>query len=672
MASPQVETWALGPNSGLAQRGFALEGQSSVLEADNLSFLTDAFVSMRNAFTDEDLTDAGFTGEIQWAGRHTTNDGVEELWAAANNAGAVAVARKVAGTWTPVTLIDTPEAGNLTEMHSISFNGKLFLAYKSAINRLHLWDGTQVRRVGLTASGVGSAANTGAGAYAATARQYRFSQRIKDGSDIMAESELSAAISFTPSGSGTAARVTGPTAVDSATHWVLYGLISSAGDVYDLYEELGESSIGATFDDSVAPASYDGDAPPILNSNIPPPSAKNLTTDSTRLIMTGAWETSAMPGQTEPAQNRVWFSRPLAATDVGDDESIPNGLWLNVGDAGPTTGVATIYTDVYVFKLGSVHKLVPTQDPDGPFSRVLVSENFGAVGQRCITSGETEDGFSAIFFADDHAVYRLAYGAVIPYSEPVGRDMRAQPITADGSLLVYDPYRRMLLIQISNAATGIIGNYSAFITDAVKKRWSGFSLGGMTSGWQLGSSMLGTSAILAGGSATIRAAVVGQAADGTLRLYVGGQDDAGASVLRSWGKRNVIDGQTAFTTKIRARRTFGPGKKVSQVWNPTLYYRNPQGDTAAGTLSCTVTLIRDYNVESMPQTFTMEATQDDNGITVKEKVMEGLECGETSVLDLVITMTYTPAVAGVAFDSVTTPTIDAVMVPIKIGDRTGQ
>lgn len=667
MASPAVETWKLGPQTGLNQRGFALEGQPSVLEADNLSFLSDAFMSIRNAFTDEDLTSAGFTGEIQWLGRHVTNDGDEELWAAANNSGTVACARKVSGTWSAVTLTDTPAAGSLTLMHSVTFNGKLFLAYNNAENRLHVWDGTSVRRVGLTASGVGSVADTGAGAYAATARYYRFSQRIKDGTDIVCESELSAAVSFTPSGGGTAARITKPTTVDSATHWVVYGLIASSGDTYDLYEELAETAVGTTtYDDSTAPASYAGDAPPELSSNIPPPSAKYLATDGTRLIMAGAWETSASAGQTTPAANRVWFSRPLAATDVGDDEVVPNTLWLNIGDSGPVTGLGTIYTDVYAFKFGSTHKLVPTQDPDAPFSRTLISENFGAVGQRVITNGETEDGFSAIFFADDHAVYRLAYGAVIPFSEPVGRDTRAQPITADGSVLAYDPYRRVLLIQIANATTGVVGSYSAFLTDVVKQRWSGFSLGGQTSGWTLGASMLGTSAILAGGNATIRAAVVALGTDNTLRLYVGGQDDGAASLLRSWGKRNALDGSIAFTAKIRARRSFGPGTRAT-VWNPTVYYRNPQGDTS-GTMTCTVSYVRNYSDETISQSFTMSTTPDDNGISIKEKVLESLEMGDVAVLDVVATTSY----SGTAYDSVTTPTIDAIVVPYKVQETTGR
>jgi hypothetical protein len=664
-----LETWNLGPNAGLNQRGFALEGEASVLEADNLSYLSEAFISMRNAFSDEDLTGAGFTGEVQWIGRHVTNDGVEELWAAAYNAGTVACARRVAGVWSAVTLIDTPDPDSLTEMHSVTFNGKLFLAYNSAVNRLHVWDGTAVRRVGLIVSGVGSVANTGAGAYAATARRYRFSQRIKDGTDIVAESELSAAVSFTPSGAGTAARITKPTTVDSATHWVVYGLISSAGDTYDLYEELAETANATTtYDDSTAPASYSGDAPPVLASNIPPPSAKCLATDSSRLILGGAWETSATAGQTTPANNRVWFTRALASTDVGDDESVPNGLWLNIGDAGPVTALGTIYTDVYAFKAGSVHKLIPTQDPDGPFSRVLISENFGAVGQRVIANGETEDGFSAIYFADDHAVYRLAYGAVLPFSEPVGRDMRAQSITADGSVLAYDPYRRVLVIQISNDATGVLGSYSAFTSDTVKKRWAGFSLGGATSGWTLGTSMLATDTILAGLNATLRGAVVATAADGSsLQLYVCGKDDNGLSLIRSWGPRNVLDGDIPFTSKVRARRSFGPGKYAT-VYPPILYYRNPQGDVS-GTLSCTVSYVKNYDEETITQTFTLDTTQDDNGITVKRQKLESLQMGNADVLDLTVSLTYTPTVAGTAYDSVATPTIDAIAVPYKTQER---
>lgn len=659
-----LQTWTLGPQQGLNQRGYALASENTLLEAENLNFLSDACVSMRNAFTEEDLTGSGLTGEILWLGRHVTNAGVEELWAAASNSGTVACARKVSGVWSSVTLTDTPAVGSLSRMHSVTFNGKLFLAYDSAVNRLHVWDGTSVRRVGLTASGVGSAANTGAGAYAATARYYRFAQRIKSGATVVCQSELSSAISFTPSGAGSAVRVTGPAAVDSATHWVLYGLIGSSGDTYSLYEELAETAIGATYDDSTAPASYNGSAPPVSGTNIPPPSATCLATDGNRLIMAGAWETTAGAGETDPANNRVWFSRALNETDLGDDEVVPNGLYINIGDAGPVTALGTVYTEVYAFKSGSTHKLVPTQDPDAPYSRVLVSENFGAIGQRCLTNGETEAGYGALYFADDHALYRLAYGAVVPFSENVGRDMRAQPMTADGSLVAYDPYRRVIVTQISNASPGVVGSYSAFATDAVKQRWTGLSLGGLTSGWTLGSSTLASTTILAGGNATIRASVIALGSDSTLRLFVAGKTSAGAASLRSWGKRNVLDGTTAFTTKIRARKIFGPGKTAT-AYAPLLYYRNPQGSTS-GTLTCTVSYVKNYNDETLSQSFTLDTTADDNGITLKTKKLESLEqFGDIDALDCTVELVY----SGTAFDSVPTPTIDAIVIPYKETQR---
>lgn len=669
MASPAIQNWTLGPHGGLSQRGFSLESQTSVLEADNLNFLTDSFLSMRNAFGDVDLTGSGLAGEVQWMARHVTTDGTEELWAAANNSGSVACARRSGGVWSSVSLIDTPVAASLSQMQAVTFNGKLFLAYKSAVNRLHVWDGSAVRRVGLIKPEPPTVADTGSGSYATTERHYRVAFRIKVGDDIVCQSELSEAETFTPSGSGSAARITKPATVDSATHWVVFGLLGSSEDTYDLYEELAELAVGTTtYDDAEDPASYDGDAPPILGSNIPPPSVKFLTTEGTRVIMAGAWENSASAGQTDPANDRVWFTRAAGATDVGDDEAIPNGLWLDIGDAGFITALGTIYTDVYVFKFGSVHKLVPTQDPDGPYAPVLVSETFGCIGQRCLTNGETDDGFGAIFFADDHAVYRLAYGAVVPYSEPVGRDMRAFPLTADGSILAYDPYRRVLLINVQNAATNVVGSYSAFITDAVKKRWSGFSLGGQTSGWQLGVGMLGTTTTLVGGDASIRAAVVARGTDGTLRLHVGGQDDSGGAVVRTWSKRNALDGDVPFAAKVRARRIFQG--KVAQVFSPLVYYRNPQNSTD-GTLTCSVVLTRTYTTgddsaeESLSQSFTMETTADDNGIAIKRKSLNELRMGEAEILDCTVEMSY----SGTAFDSATSPTIEAIVIPYKTQER---
>jgi hypothetical protein len=54
---------------------------------------------------------------------------------------------------------------------------------------------------------------------------------------------------------------------------------------------------------------------------------------------------------------------------------------------------------------------------------------------------------------------------------------------------------------------------------------------------------------------------------------------------------------------------------------------------------------------------------------VKELKLESLACADVSVLDAVISMVWTPTVPGTAYDSVVTPTVDALVVPFKLQER---
>ena len=156
---PQA-TWVLGNEShaGLSERGNALIDPTPVASA-NGACVGNNVLEMRQGMLDEDLSGTGFTGTVVWIGRFVTNEGVEETWAAANNGGVAALARKVASAWSPVAFSDVPNASNLIFMQGVGMNGKFFLAYDSDVNRLHVWDGTQVRRVGLVA-GIGASGTT--------------------------------------------------------------------------------------------------------------------------------------------------------------------------------------------------------------------------------------------------------------------------------------------------------------------------------------------------------------------------------------------------------------------------------------------------------------------------------------------------------------------------------
>lgn len=671
--NPQEQGWLWARNTGLQERGhpvFTEDGQ--VLEADNISWLAEGAMQMRLGSAAESLSGSGLTGELQWLQSFLPADGgPEELWAAANNSGTVALARRVSGAWSTVSISDTWNATNLKFTNSAVLNGKLFVAYDSNVNRLHVWDGTSFRRVGMRQPSAPSVADTGSGSYTATARRYRVSTRIKSGVDVIAESELSTATSFTPSGSGTAAQVSRPTTYEStATHWVVWGLIGSSGDVYDLYEELGEIAIATTtYDDSTAPASYDGDFPPEFGLNIPPPSCKYIVSDGARVLMAGRWETAADSDQTTPKVNRVWFTRVLGASDRGDDESIPvtESLrnYIDVGDASPITGLAVLLGRVYVFKARGVYELIATGDATTPYSQQLLSETCGAVDQRVICAGTDTNGNPAIYFADEHGLFIISYGGLTPLDTAIARDLRATAVEADESLMAYDPYQKHILFIVSNAPSERLGSYTAFIGDVLKERWAGFSLGGAQGGWTLNADGLDTDAILAGAGSTIAAATVGTITEtSTRRLMFGGQDANNAGTLTNTGSQCCLDGETAFTSRVRVRKMLRPGHKF-RANNPTIWYVNPQGDTD-GELTCTLTYLRpsgpNGEADTVSASAVLEATSDESGIELKQYTFEGVQWSDMTVLDVRVQLSY----SGDTFQSAQPPAIHAVHIPMTM------
>lgn len=112
---------------------------------------------------------------------------------------------------------------------------------------------------------VGTVANTGAGAYAATIRYYKIQFLTVVSGLVTQASELGPVFSFTPSGSGTAARVTRPavpTDADGtpATHWTVWASDTSVdADFVNISTNIAVAT--TTYDDSVVPGSYSGGSP---------------------------------------------------------------------------------------------------------------------------------------------------------------------------------------------------------------------------------------------------------------------------------------------------------------------------------------------------------------------------------------------------------------------------
>jgi len=597
-----------------------------------------------------DLT-GGPSNPIYAVAVHRPSASAAELWtfSAGGGGGSDGHRYRVGTGWAAVTLIDTPASAALLHNFGVTFNDKFFLPYDSSVNRLHLWDGTNVRRVGVAKPAAVTVADTGAGAYAATARYYRTSQRIKSGTTIVCESELSDAVSFTPSGAGAAARITKSATVDGATHWVVWGLIGTSGDTYDLYEELAEIAVATTtYDDSTNPSSYDGDHPAQLGLHIPPPSWRYMVTDGNRILGAGAWETSASAGQTVPKNSRVWFTRVLGSSDIGDDETIPNTTtqknWIDVGEndgdaivglGGPVDGV------VYVFKTTRVYRLIPTGIDTVPYREELVTGASGAVvtqvgaadslNHRNITTSETDRGEPIVYYMGAAGAYRVSSATGIEF---IGWDLTS-PVTGLGPQCCAGVFHAAKRQQwwLSASEEGVVHCFTPQRAVATAEGWRG--------GW--------ARYTLPGFTASPCMAmfeVTGQ--PGTVYPVIGGRLNT-SPVLVYVGGTSASDAAGAFTATISSKPFLlgDDGYRNVTVGVPLLEAECEANATPA------VSLVRNYGEQT--RTGTCPTLSAAGSETRKSVPIGALDMSDAQAIAITVT-----------WDSDQTKAIDAVVVPYTV------
>lgn len=334
-----------------------------------------------------------------------------ELWGISNDA-TPEVGRVAAGAaFAAVTLPDTiSAAADAALFRGISFNGKLFLFYNSAVDRLHVWDGSSVRRMGLATPAAPTVANTGAGAYAATLRYYKVFWVFVDGVGNLVLSPMSASVSFTPSGAGTAARITRPAlAGEAETIWYVFGSSDNVN-----YYHISSLAVGTTtYDDTVNPADYAAAVPssagwPTASDYFTQAiSAKFGLVDGQQLLLAGSHETIGL-------SSSVFYTSALNTSGFGiaDDERVPSTNRIDVAPqlGGGITGLGgPIGGTPVVFKLERTYLLNPTTDPTLPYTQQLLSDAVGCVSHQGIVLAEDEQGAPALYWPSRRGYYR--YGA---------------------------------------------------------------------------------------------------------------------------------------------------------------------------------------------------------------------------------------------------------------------
>lgn len=358
-----------------------------------------------------------FTGTISHLSRFVPGaDETAAKFVGVDSAATPVLAWMSAGTtWAAITP-DDAIATKPQDFVAVTFNSKQFHFYDSTVDRLHYLDSSGVHhRVGLPQPTAPTVANTGAGAYAATARTYKIAWVKRSGSTVLLRSELSSSVSFTPSGAGTAARVTRPSLPgEDETDWELYGAATTGDTTYKLLSTIAAAT--STYDDSTAPASYSGDAPPDSGENTVPVSAKYGLTDGNRLLMAGSWESGGK-------NNRVWFTPVLGSSNVGDDERVPTNNYqdFNENDGDVITGLGgPMQGFVYVFKYRQVWQMVPTGRSTAPYRVLNLTKSVGAIRHQSIVLAEDHNGNPALYFLSHKGPYRLGQNGL----EYLGQDIK--------------------------------------------------------------------------------------------------------------------------------------------------------------------------------------------------------------------------------------------------------
>jgi hypothetical protein len=403
--------------------------------------------------------------------------------------------RLAAGTaWATVTpspadtfVVDT----DATPASTATFNGKLFIAANSNVNRLHVWDGTTLRRVGLAPpAGASDALSAGA---VTDVRKYKAAVTVEVSSVVVRRSELSPASgAVTLAGQrATLTLVTAPS--EGETHWELYA--ASDDDNYNAYRYVGRAAIGSTIEDNTnditayatAPSSAEGEFAPLAGRNQLPPSCKFLVTDGNRLLMAGAYESAASTAQTTPKNNRVWFTPALGTTGdaYADDERVSHTTafkgWVDVGenDGDTVTGLGVLGGIVFVFKNERLYRLRPTSDPIVPYLTEEVSKGIGSPAHRSIVPAEDENGRQCLYFWSLRGPYRVTADGQLEY---IGRDIEdltsgITPVTWKQTWALYYGARQQVLFGLTSVnpvGSGELVVFSTQMYDSARGRggWS--------------------------------------------------------------------------------------------------------------------------------------------------------------------------------------------------------
>lgn len=400
------------------------------MSAINVEWVRSKFGRKRNgstAITTSFVSGGPFANPIGSMTRHVpgTNEAAAEVWAVSTGPSPV-FGRKAASTqFTQLSPYDAL-TGNAYDVTWASIDGELFIAYDSGVNRLHVWDGTLMRRTGIAPGGIPTTANQGSGSYPAVARYYRVRYWYTV-PNIVSEPTTATAV-ITPSGTGLSMRVTKsltePT--DAYDFWVL----EASTDNVAFYQIAVIPAATTFYDDAYLTSQYavSFTLSPLTGTFNVQKSYRFIAGADNRLLGFGTFQAAALGVK----QNRVEISDIVGGGTLGvtgipvsraaETVNTTAGYYVDLdeSDSGPATGLkGPCFGNYYAFKSRQMWELRPTGDATRPFAATAISKTIGAVSHQSIVIGEDDTGHQALYFWSHKGPYRYTTQGL----EYIGRNL---------------------------------------------------------------------------------------------------------------------------------------------------------------------------------------------------------------------------------------------------------
>lgn len=374
-----------------------------VTVATNIEFV-DSMLGERRRGTDNITLPASISAHdrVTFLHRHVpgNDETASELWVLGVTGTSSCTLSRKTTSWSDATFTDTPTLTGFSQYQwvAVSHHGKLYIAYDSSVDRLHVIDasGTTVRRTGLAEPSAPTGANNGSGTFTGT-RYYRIRYTVKSGSTVLRRSEPSDSLTFAPSGTGSGITVTKPSSIsESETHWELEASLDNVNFYVIADTAVGTTTVTDTQDYALGYA-VDFDLSEDVGDYSLLPSARYLVVDEDRLLLGGSWEDSSLA-------SRVLWTPVEGADGDGNDErweaDTDPFVDLDGLEGGGITGMsqASLGT-VWVFKTRGIYKLVRSGIRSRAYDAVCYSKDLGAI-HGSVVSAVDEQGRPCVYFID--------------------------------------------------------------------------------------------------------------------------------------------------------------------------------------------------------------------------------------------------------------------------------